>query len=189
MTFYFVRHTEFSNPENVYAFRLPLELSQEGIEHAKRIGEWFSSISVSGLPVFSSPIKRTLQTAEIIAETIHSEISSDDRLIESFCPNLQGKKQPPGETWKIQCEDESRETTLQVLKRMQSFFQDKVKEGNDCIVVSHGDPLTALYYSFIDKPLTKCLHDENDMGSYVQKGEVVKVIIVDGNFKTEKYAP
>jgi len=188
MTIYLVRHTEYANPENIFAFHLPLVLSEKGERHAERVGEWFKQQEVSEINIFSSPIKRTMQTAEIISQKINSHIFTDDRLIESYCPNLQGKKQPAVDAWKEECSDSSRETVEECQKRMLDIFLEKVKTNQDCILVSHGDPLTSLYYYLISKPLVHCLFDEEHIDIYIKRGEIIKVITHDNGYSVERFS-
>lgn len=188
MKVFLVRHTAYSNPENIFPFRLPLELSKEGIEHALRIGRWFKENSLLNLPIYSSPIKRAYQTAEVIAKVVASKVSYDERLNEASCPNLQGKKAPEDEeeTWRMQCKDSSRESSESLQKRALECFQEKLKEGKDCILVSHGDPLAALVYYLIKKPLTPCLFDDEHYKFYIKKGEIVQIKIKDG-YKIDRF--
>lgn len=189
MRVFLVRHTAYLNPENIFPFRLPLELSKEGIEHSLRIGEWFKKNSLFNLPIYSSPIKRAYQTAELIAKVIDSNvINHDERLTEPSCPNLQGKKAPEDEeeTWRMQCEDPSRESSENLQKRALACFQEKVQKGRDCILVSHGDPLAALVYYLFKKPLTKCLFDDEHYKFYIKKGEIVQVEI-NGGYKIDRF--
>ena len=90
MTIYLVRHGNYLNPQNIYPFLLPVVLSPEGIEQIDRVGQWFKDQSALELPIYTSPVKRCVQTAEIISHAIDSSITVDDRLIEVRCPNLQG---------------------------------------------------------------------------------------------------
>lgn len=140
------------------------------------------------MPIYSSPIKRAYQTAEVIAKVIDSKVSYDERLTESSCPNLEGKKAPDDEeeTWKMQCRDPLRESSESLQKRALECFQEKVKEGNDCILVSHGDPLAALVYYLIKKPLTTCLFDDEHYKFYIKRGEIVQVKI-DGGYKIDRF--
>src|SRR3990167_6732742 len=93
MHIYLVRHTLYHNPENIYAFHLPLYLSPEGRKHAGRVGDWFKNNVFPAIPIYTSPIVRTVQTAEIIASFTKSFVTVDNNLIESSS-RLQGEKKP-----------------------------------------------------------------------------------------------
>ncbi len=190
MRIYLVRHGEYSNPDNIFPFHLPVTLSEEGREHIKRVGSWFQRKDVRKIPIYTSPILRTRETAEIIASFTNSSIENDDRLIESYSPNLQGKRQPGKEgdnaAWQMQCSDQSRESSESVQKRMIECFNEKAREGKDCVLVSHGDPLTALYYHLIQKALVSCLFDDEHIDIYIKRGEIVSVQIDGDDYQTER---
>lgn len=175
MTIYLVRHTQYHNPENIFPFHLPVYLSVEGREHAKRIGKWFDEHQLHDLPMFSSPIVRCVQTAEIIASQINSFVSVDNRLEETYSPGIQGLRMPEKDDWKVIYEDPTRETVQSVTSRAVSIFKEKVAQGQDCILVSHGDPLTILYYYLLDEPLPKDMWKPENVEFVIDRGEIVKV--------------
>ncbi len=177
MRIYLVRHTKYDNPKNVYAFYLPFNLSQEGRNRAQEIGVWFTQKNLQKIPIYTSPIVRTVQTAEIIASKTNSFVSIDSRLIEVACPNLEGKEKPSKNSWILEEEDLSRETRSSVLNRTLSIFNEKMQIGKDCIFVSHGEGLALLYYHLLKKTLPKYLWDPVNQMSVVNWGEVVTVDI------------
>ncbi len=68
-----VRHGEtLSNRKKIYAGRSPEKLTRRGIYQAKKTAEKLKSLNVHA--IFSSPIKRALQTAEIIGDKIGKEV-------------------------------------------------------------------------------------------------------------------
>ena len=88
MHIYLVRHTKYHNPENIFPFHLPVNLSVEGREHARRIADWFTNKKLIKLPIFTSPVVRCVQTAEIIAGQTDSFVSADERLVETYSPGI-----------------------------------------------------------------------------------------------------
>ena len=101
--------------------------------------------------IFSSPFKRTVETAEIVAKTVHLKIHKDDRLREiehggceghphSDCPardvkhTMEDKHHEIGESWN------------DVRARMADFMQEMELKysGKNILIVSHGDPLWLL---------------------------------------------
>lgn len=175
MNIYLVRHTHYSNPKNIYAFRLPLSLSQEGEQHAQRIGQWFVENKLQKLPIYTSPITRCVQTAEIIAAHTGSAIETDERLTEVSEPSLQGKPQPAKMPWKVEEDDESRESRESILKRILEAYNERVAKGNDCILVSHGEPITMLYYYLNNKELPIYLWGPENNENIINRGEIVKI--------------
>jgi broad specificity phosphatase PhoE len=174
MTIYLVRHTEYYNPSHLYAFHLPMYLTEAGREHARRIGEWFSK-ETDNLPITSSPMVRTVQTAEIIASKTNGYVIVDHRLEETGCSRLEGTKQPEIDPWKYEVDDSSRETKDAVLKRVRSIYDEKVAEGKDCIIVSHGDAITFLYDYLTKRKEPQYIWDPA-LGNFpIQRGEIVKI--------------
>ena len=179
MMIYTVRHTDYLNPDNIFPYHLPVQLSTEGRAHARRIGEWFQKKGVGNIPIFTSPIVRTNETAEIIADALGSTITSDQRLIEVRCPNLQGKKQPETGVVEFEYADPSREPLVDVQKRIVQIFDEKVFDNKDCILVSHGDLLTSLYYHLAGKPLVARLYDSEHISIAMKRGEIMQVTVAN----------
>ncbi len=170
MNIFLIRHTEYENPDKLFAGRLPFPLSQEGREHAKRIGKWFLENGYLKLPIYSSPVKRTVETAEIIAEQTKSSIKQDTRLIEREM-SCEGKSHPKTGPIEYAYSSYFVESIEHVLDRVKPFYNERISEGKDCIIVSHGDPLTSLFYLLIDKVIPNSWEDP----LYVQKGEILWV--------------
>ncbi len=75
-TIYFIRHGEIlSNKEDVYAGWSDEELTPEGEQSARRMGEKLSEVGIEAL--FSSPIRRAVQTAELINLDLGKELITE----------------------------------------------------------------------------------------------------------------
>ncbi len=184
MNIYLVRHTEYYNPTNIFPFHLPVYLSEEGRAHAKRIGKWFKENNIT-LPIYTSPIMRTVQTSEIIASFTDSFVTSDPRLRETESIDLLGK--PRGEKyWEIEPCDETREKIEEVQKRIVEIFNEKKDNNEECILISHGDPLTALYYYLLNKPLMPFLWYPDNEKNCIQRGEIVKITIDNDSISPQR---
>ena len=84
---YFVRHGETEwNKIGRMQGHIDIELNEEGKNQAQIVHNKLSGVKFD--KVFSSPLKRTKQTAQIISE---SEPIIDERLIERFNGELEGK--------------------------------------------------------------------------------------------------
>lgn len=180
MKIYLVRHAVFHNPNNVFPFHLPLYLSPVGRKHVKRVGEWFASKSASGLPVISSPIVRCVQTSEIIASVTKSDVTLDERLIEVANPKLQGTPLPP-EHWKTEESDPDTESIEDIRKRVFNWFEDMLKTGGDVIGVSHGTPLTVLYFTLTGQTVAPHLWSPENESKNIQRGEIAVLTIDNKN--------
>jgi broad specificity phosphatase PhoE len=182
MNIYLVRHTDVYNPDNLFYFRLPMVLSEKGRKQAQIVGGWFVSHNLKNLPIISSPMVRCVQTAELIASKTNSFVSVDERLIEDYCPNLQGK--PCGEkSWITEQEDPSREPKEEIIARMMSIVMERVKKGKDCILLSHGEPSIYLYWHLTKQKFLKYPWDPKNSHLVIRKGQVVKLEFSEKNFK------
>lgn len=179
MHIYLVRHTKYHNPENIFPFHLPVSLSVDGRDHAQRVAQWFKKRKLTQLPIHTSPIVRCVQTAEIIAAQTHSFVSADDRLIETFSPGIQGMQKPEHEDWKAEDKDPTREPQESIRQRVSSIFDEKVAEHQDCILVSHGDPLTMLYYHLLEKEPPHDMWNPKNEELIISRGEIVEVEITE----------
>ncbi len=184
MKIYLVRHTVYDNPDALFAFDLPFNLSIPGRQKARKIGEWLKSKGTENYPIFTSPIVRVIQTAEIIASATDSFVTIDERLTEVKCPNLQGKPIPEKNPWIVEEDDPSRESHEKVKARTLSIFEEKIKEGRDCILVSHGEGLTILYYHLQNKDLPEYIWSPENESNVVQRGEVIEVEVQKGSIKS-----
>ena len=82
MRLYMIRHGETSmNRRKVLQGRSDLPLSEEGILQAEEAGAFFRSSGISFSEIWSSPLIRAVQTAELIAGE-GAEIRRDERLLE-----------------------------------------------------------------------------------------------------------
>jgi broad specificity phosphatase PhoE len=88
--FYLARHGETKwNAENRICGRSDVPLSEAGRRQAKRLAERLKPISFDAL--YSSPLKRAIDTARFISERIGLEPVVDDRLVELDYGQWEGK--------------------------------------------------------------------------------------------------
>ena len=173
MNLYLIRHTEYDNPNHIYPFHLPLTLSDEGRERALKIGGWFKEQNIIELPIYASPIVRAFQTAEIIASQTNSHVYVDENITETIS-KLQGKPMPRGDDWHETYTPGIQESPESMLKRMKIAFNTRVKDGIDSIMVSHGDPLTLLYFYLLKRTPPLKLDQTAD---YLKKGEILHLVM------------
>lgn len=102
--------------------------------------------------VISSPLKRTTETAKIIAEYCGIEYSTDERLREYDFGSMNGKPVEEfesfigGQEGKFANAPEGAENAIQVRKRMIELVNELEKKykGKRILLISHGDPLWLL---------------------------------------------
>lgn len=82
MTIYLVRHGETAkNREKRLQGRSDASLNDNGIQQSEQVRDFFVNQGICFDKVYSSPLKRAVQTAQIIAGD-QAEIFTDDRLLE-----------------------------------------------------------------------------------------------------------
>ena len=78
----FLRHGQAeNNTKKILAGRTPgINLTEQGKEQAEQAGEMLKALNISA--IYSSPIDRAIQTAEIVGKHCDVKPKTDDRLIE-----------------------------------------------------------------------------------------------------------
>ena len=78
----FLRHGQAeNNTKKILAGRTPgINLTEKGIEQAEQAGDMLKDLNISA--IYSSPIDRAMQTAEIVGKHCDVKPIADDRLIE-----------------------------------------------------------------------------------------------------------
>ena len=153
----FLRHGQAeNNTKKILAGRSPgVDLTQVGIQQAEQSGKMLESLNISA--IYSSPIDRALQTAEIVGNHCNLEPVTDDRLIELDMGKF--TKMPYDEIFakhgnvflkfyegSNEVSENGVETFANVQKRvfeMVDFVINKHKNEN-VVLVTHMDPIKAM---------------------------------------------
>ena len=144
-TLYLMRHGEVHNPTHVLYGRMPgFSLSEAGEAQAHAAGSWLADKPLTA--IYSSPMERARQTADIVAGYL-SELSpaTDERIIEVSTPY---EGQPIAELaamgWDLYTGNQPpHEVPGTVLNRVLDFFDYVVvrHSGQSVAAVAHGDIL------------------------------------------------
>ena len=163
---YVVRHGmhDWLRPgANRLAGRLPgVSLNAEGRRESERV-----AATLAGEPInwiVSSPLERTVETAEIIAGGHALAVARDDRFIESGLGPWQGlaledivTRYP--DDWRAWREDPTQvrlpgiEPVEQIADRMHAGLREWLARGGQGVIVSHQDPIAALLCRLVEMPL------------------------------------
>jgi broad specificity phosphatase PhoE len=145
---HFVRHGEVENPRSIRYGRLPgFHLNDTGRLTSQRVARTLSDRPITH--IYTSPMERTQQTATQIGRVLSSlPITLDNRLLEvKTAQKFEGKSRTiPYEYPTVATADA--ETMDDVIQRLRHFCEEKCMEhaGEEIVAVSHGDPITLLYY-------------------------------------------
>ena len=157
-TILLVRHTEVHNPDRVLYGRLPrFRLSEQGRQQAERTAAFLADRPV--VAIYSSPLLRARQTADVIAHYHPEATRHVSRLLQEVGSAWQGtpftsfKAGFSTYTERREPDDESLED---VAARMRAFVErTRRRHPGACVVaVSHGDPISALRVVLSGRPLT-----------------------------------
>jgi broad specificity phosphatase PhoE len=155
-TIYLVRHAEnTANLTKEFSHRLvDYSLTAKGILQAQQTAEYFQDKSID--EIYSSPLKRAKETADIIAQKLHLPVSIVEQFREVNVGSLEGRP-PDAENWALherilQDWKEGRhestfpdgENYTMLLARMRSGLQEisANKNNKNIIIVAHGGIIT-----------------------------------------------
>ena len=161
---YLTRHGETEwNIEKRLQGRGDSPLTKYGIQRAKELRDRIKNIDID--VIYSSPIKRALNTANILRGNKNIDIVTDDRLMEMCFGDYEGKKidiiQKENPNWVIKlimqgnveiCAPNG-ENLKEVRERISKLMNKIIAEniGKSILIVTHGITLKALMYYFKDE--------------------------------------
>ncbi len=182
ITFYLVRHGEAENNVRHILNSLP-EKSEYPLTERGREQVAVSSARLAGSGadvIWSSPILRARQTAEIISQATGLTVNIDDRLCEVRFGVFNGRQQeeflakyPEAEMRLSPDPADGVESYLDIRARLTTFLSDMEEKhaGKKVIIVSHGDTLEQLHGI-----LTEEAPGRSATGWYPEKGSCTEVV-------------
>lgn len=159
----FLRHGQAkNNTERVLSGRTPgVPLTNDGIDQAKTAAEFIEKMNVT--KIYSSPIERALQTAEIVGNHNAIDVVSDERLIELDMGKFTGMKYDEifskhGNVFlkfysgDLELAHNGVETFAEVKSRVLDIIDHVVGQHKDenVLLVTHMDPIKAVLSSVMD---------------------------------------
>ena len=153
----FLRHGQAkNNTERVLAGRTPgIPLTEKGIDQAEKAAEFLEEMNISA--IYSSPIERAKDTAEIIGKHNSIDVRIDDRLIELDMGKFTGV--PYDEIFsshgnvfmkfykgELEIAHNGVETFADVKKRVLGIVDHVIENHPDenVVLVTHMDPIKAM---------------------------------------------
>ena len=182
ITFFLVRHGEAQCNEKNIADCLPddgrFPLTPDGIKQIEKIAKKLAKESID--VIVSSPMRRTKETAALIAEHVRAPIEEDERLQEMSFGVFSGRSME--EFWKKYPDPKMRispdpsddiESIIQIRGRLKLFLDDMKERylGKKVVIVSHNEPLEQLH-----GVLTNESPGMSSVGWHPREGMCVKVI-------------
>lgn len=182
-TLYLIRHGELDNPKQVFYDReIPIPLSKAGREQIENLGKFFLRNSIFPEVIYSSPLLRTKQSAEILSKILgNKKIIFDKRLLERSSKNIAGRPLALEKEWGDQYRNTNADYTVEspesMAKRISACVKELIKKhkGKTFFIISHGDPLAFGMYRLLytKKKLPSILQLGNN---YLKKSQAWKVV-------------
>lgn len=143
MSIYLTRHGQTDwNKKLLIQGRIDVPLNDEGVLEAKKLREKVDLLPID--LIISSPLLRTRQTAAILNENKKLKVVIDERIIEEFYGQMEGKPRK-GEPYlsqrqKVATRYPGGESYLDVAYRIFSFLNEakSIYKDKNVLVVSHG---------------------------------------------------
>ena len=153
MKLYLLRHGETDyNIKKLIQGNLPIELNENGIGQVFNIKKQIEKLNID--LIISSPIKRAIQTAEIINKNLNVKIITDTRIAERIFNKAIGKNEKfyidnldlYWDLNKNYKDEYNVESVLELLQRTNNFLQEIKNKYSDknVLIISHGSPIAAL---------------------------------------------
>ncbi len=147
-------------------------LTEKGTVQAEKIA---MALKKPGIDViYSSPLKRAVETAKIISKATGAPVKTDKRLSEVEFGTFNGS--PVGKYWEFFANDAERfvkappggENLSDVKKRMIEFWKeiDSENSGKNILIVSHGDPIWVM-----EGAMSGLNNQEIEKAPYLKVGE------------------
>ncbi len=153
----FLRHGQAkNNTERILAGRTPgVPLTEEGVEQSEKAAKFLEEMNISA--IYSSPIERAKNTAEIVGKHNSIDVRIDDRLIELDMGKFTGK--PYDEIFsshgnvfmkfyrgELEIAHNGVETFEEVKKRIRDMVDHVIDNHPDenVVLVTHMDPIKAM---------------------------------------------
>jgi broad specificity phosphatase PhoE len=190
-TVHLVRHGEVENPGGIIYGRLPgYNLSKRGIEQAEEAAEHLADRDIGA--VWSSPLERTRETAEMIAGEHGLEVRIDERLIESGSEfqgvgrNIRAFLRSPRLWWSLRSpwRPSWGESFTEIRNRMLEAVTATLAEaeGREVVLVSHQTPVIVTRLALARRRLPPWIS-----GVPCQTGSVTTVVLDSGEVTGGSY--
>jgi isoleucyl-tRNA synthetase len=181
-----MRHGEVYNPKKVIYGRLPrfpiTKIAKVGI---KKLVPYFKRNKIN--IIYSSPLLRTRQSAEIIAKGLGLKVKYNSKIIEIklFCEGMsleKFKKEIQPYLFDKKFKNKGQEQVEDIRKRMLAFLNsiEKRHKNKNILVISHGDPIVILKACIENKDFTFLYKKQN----YIQTADF---LVLEKAFLQDKW--
>lgn len=156
MKLYVTRHGQTQwTVKNIVCGSTDCDLIQSGIDQAKELAEKIEHLGID--VIYTSPLKRAFQTAEILAKALGAPVIKDKRLTEQCYGDYEGGSRDNEEFKQDWQQFPSRlkggESVFQLVQRVYNFL-DEIKaqcQDKTVLIVGHGGVVKVIHSYFYDQ--------------------------------------
>ena len=159
---YFVRHGETDyNLQGLFQGRKDIPLNEKGWWQAEQLAENLKSKKKKFFCIYSSPLKRARQTAQVLGKKLNLKIEKSDLLQEISFGDLEGTKRPDRKTFfsdsldYLDIEFPNGEKVIDAYLRFEKFVSQLSSDIDEILIVSHGALLKSVLVKNNVKNATK----------------------------------
>ena len=186
--FFLIRHGQtLWNKEGRYQGDHDIGLTKEGIRQAKHAAKYLSGANLSN--IYSSPLKRAMETANIIGESKDLKVIVRESLKEIFFGKWEGMKfsdinkefHDDYQQWLMDPYNScptGGECFKQVQERAIAEINNMIKENEDrssVAVITHGGIIFSLLVNWLQIPLSR-------WRSIIQRQGAINIVVIDKGF-------
>ena len=168
--FYFIRHGETDfNKEKRYTGTFDIPINKEGVRHTEDSLELLSKLNISA--IYSSPLKRALQTAIIISTQLKLPIIIITEFQERFFGTFQTKK-------KLNYNKKyfNNAQTLYQHRRQTIIGFNKIKIKQNILIIGHSGTYKALNTHLLNINISKSINNSTPICFYKDYNKCWKTI-------------
>ena len=181
---YFMRHGEVYNPSQVLYGRLKrFRLSENGIKHVEKSALFFERQKLDH--IYSSPLLRARQSAQIIADRVAKKVQisrllTEVKLVHQGISLEKYHRELQPFIYDDKYQKEGQESIGLITKRMMKFVKLMIKKykNKSILAVSHGDPILILKTDVLGRKFTWHYKKNN----YISTSRWLKLEIVNGKY-------
>lgn len=175
--FYVFRHgeTDYNKNKIAQGQSIDVELNKTGLDQAYHLADKMQNINLD--IIYASPLKRALQTGEILANKQNINLKIRDNLKEGDFGILEGKSLQGASYSLLMQNDEHEYEGGESVRQMQKRFMSVLEELKDLEFENIG----VATHSGLIQSLLFLLKSENK--KWLKNGEVLHIQYDDGNFK------
>jgi|SRR3989344_2801293 len=183
-----IRHGAIDNPNDVAYGRLEgFPLSEIGKRQVSQLVEILKAKGIKFDIIYSSPLERTVQTAQILKDKLEVEsLVVREKLTDIDIGNLSGQpmdviRQAQFNSERLRVLGYTIETPNSVLARISDLFQETIQkyQGKCVAFVTHGD-IARIFLWSLQNPETPTLSDLRDKDYLPPAGAVILQLDSDG---------